>query len=264
MGTVGPEIYITYGSYNKESSSVRIFDCRSHTWRDAPNMTMARRYANTVLLDEKIYVMGGCNIDKYNANWIDVFDIKSQSWSALPGPGADEGVLRNHLSEYYDYIVYALQGKIYVETVDKDYTYEPKNGTWKLVREKSSSTSDSIHALCEMGNVIYCCTDTGDLMWSSFGIEGREWREIKGLEKLSTRGLKKGSHFALVGCGGQLLVMWDPYPNSRIKHNKIWYAKISLESRCNGREVWGNVECVDVLTFPVESHEWFECFAASV
>ena len=61
--------------------------------------------------------------------------------------------------------------------------------------------------------------------------------------------------------------MWDPYPSVRsssIKRNiKIWYAKISLESRCNGCEVWGKVECVDVLTFPVESYHWFNCVTAS-
>ncbi|CAF2030029.1 unnamed protein product, partial [Brassica napus] len=95
----------------------------------------------------------------------------------------------------------------------------------------------------------------------SFGIE---WREIKGLRKLRehpTRGLKTGSDVGLVVSGGQLLVMWDPYIN---RSNKIRYAKISLESRCNGRELWGKVECVDVLTFPVESYEWFGCVAASV
>uniref|UniRef100_M4E5R9 F-box domain-containing protein n=1 Tax=Brassica campestris TaxID=3711 RepID=M4E5R9_BRACM len=73
--TVGSDIYIIGGPYKEPSSSVRIFDCRSHTWRDAPNMTVAREDAQTVLLDEKIYVMGGCDIDKYNANWIEVFDV---------------------------------------------------------------------------------------------------------------------------------------------------------------------------------------------
>ncbi|CAG7884713.1 unnamed protein product [Brassica rapa] len=67
--------YLLYINHEEPFSSVRIFDCRSHTWRDAPNMTVAREDAQTVLLDEKIYVMGGCDIDKYNANWIEVFDV---------------------------------------------------------------------------------------------------------------------------------------------------------------------------------------------
>ena len=67
--------YLLYINHEEPFSSVRIFDCWSYTWRDAPNMTVAREDAQTVLLDEKIYVMGGCDIDKYNANWIEVFDV---------------------------------------------------------------------------------------------------------------------------------------------------------------------------------------------
>ncbi|KAG2241670.1 hypothetical protein Bca52824_090243 [Brassica carinata] len=263
---VGSDIYIIGGPYEEPSSSVRIFDCRSHTWRDGPNMTVARDDAETFLLDEKIYVMGGCDIDEYNANWIEVFDIETQSWTALPGPGADDEELRNHLQEFD--IVNVFEGKIYVASDEKEYSYEPENGEWKLVREQSSFISDSIQVSCEMGNVMYSYTDSGYLMWSASENGSREWRKIKGLQKLRehlTRGLHTGSDCGLVGCGGQLLVIWDPYPIPRIKRNiKIWYAKISLESRCNGREVWGNVECVDVLTFPVESYEWFVCVAASV
>ncbi|CAF2030043.1 unnamed protein product [Brassica oleracea var. botrytis] len=218
--------------------TVRIFDCRSHTSRDAPNMTVARENARSALLDEKIYVMGGCDIDKYNANWIEVFDLKTQSWTSLPG-------------------------KLYLEADAKEYSYEPKNGAWKLVREMSSAISDSIEVSCEIGNLKYGCTGSGHLMWSGFENEGIEWREIKGLEEL--QGLKTGTDFGLVGCGGQLLVMWDPYTVSPFKRsNKIRYAEISLESRRNGREMWGKVECVDVLTFPVESYKWFDCVAASV
>ncbi|KAG2306499.1 hypothetical protein Bca52824_026247 [Brassica carinata] len=267
--TFGSDMYIIGGPYKEPSSSIdhvsfNIFDCRSHTWRDGPNMTVARKNAETVLLDEKIYVMGGCDIDEYNANWIEVFDIKSQSWSALPGPGADDEELLNHLrnNNWEYYIVSVFKGKLYVVAGEKEYSYEPKNGTWKLLREYSSF----------IGNVTYCCTDSGNLIWSGFENEGIEWREIKGLEKLRehpTRGLEIGSQFGLVSSGGQLLVMWDPYDlsvsSSSIKqNNKFWYARISLESRCNGRDVWGKVECVDMLTISIESYVRFECFAASV
>lgn len=91
------------------------------------------------------------------------------------------------------------------------------------------------------------------------------------MEKLlehRTRGLKIGSFLHIDNYGGKLLVMWDPYPTCRISgikmKNKIRYAMISLESRCNGREVWGNVECVDVLKFPDESYEYLHCVIVSV
>ena len=43
---VGSDIYLIGGPYKGPlSSRVRIFDCRSHTWRDGPNMLVAREAA---------------------------------------------------------------------------------------------------------------------------------------------------------------------------------------------------------------------------
>lgn len=56
-------------------------------------------------------MMGGCDIDEYTATWIEVFDMKSQSWTALPGPCADdEYELRNLLRDEAcnNYSIYAL------------------------------------------------------------------------------------------------------------------------------------------------------------
>ncbi|KAF8097741.1 hypothetical protein N665_0281s0006 [Sinapis alba] len=259
--TVGSEIYIIGGPDGEPSSSVRILDCRSHTWRYGPNMNVARDDAYTALLDGKIYVMGGCDTDHaYSTNWIEVFDVRTQSWTALPCfvPNVDD-----ELRHAYFIIVNVCQGKVYVAANGKDYTYEPEDGTWKLVREKSSFfLANSVEVWCEMDNVLCCCTDLGYLMWSTCEIEGREWREIKGLGELREH-LKIGKEFGMVNYGGKLLVMWHPYSDLCMR-NKIWYAKICLESRCNGREVWGKVECVDMLTFPVETYESFCCLTASV
>ncbi|CAH8359993.1 unnamed protein product [Eruca vesicaria subsp. sativa] len=273
MKTFGSYIYLIGGHYFEPSSSVSILDCRSHTWRDGPNMSVTRKSPHTVLLDEKIYVMGGCDIDKYYANWIEVFDLKTESWTAFPGPDVDE--IRNHIRQIGQrgcaYIVTVFEGNIYLVVDDKEYTYKPKDGTWKLVKEISSFLSDdSIEAWCEIGKVICCCTDSGYLMWSASEIEGRVWREIKGLEKLRehpTRVLTTGYVFALLDYGGQILVLWDlkcPLTSRHKRSKNIWYAKISLEPRCNGREVWGKIECVDVLTFPDRPYTWFHCVAALV
>ncbi|CAA7018617.1 unnamed protein product [Microthlaspi erraticum] len=267
--TVGSEFYIIGGPYQKPSSSVRVLDCRSHTWRDAPNMIVARENPFAAFVDEKIYVMGGCEIDEYPSNWIEVFDMKTQSWTALPGPGADEAELRYLLRRGYNHdLVEVFEGKLYVAIEEKEYAYGVKDGTWKLVRPKSSFLLEYQMCSCEIENVIYCCTGYGVLMWSySSGTEGREWRDIEGLEELRedrSRGLESegSSKFLVENYGGKLLVMWQI--SGKKQRNKIWYAKISLESRCNGREVWGNVECVDMLTFPVESFESFQCLTASV
>ncbi|KFK28620.1 hypothetical protein AALP_AA7G023100 [Arabis alpina] len=58
---VGSEIYVMGGPFNKApSSAVQILDCRSHTWRDAPSMNVARKNARPCVHDGKIYVFGGC------------------------------------------------------------------------------------------------------------------------------------------------------------------------------------------------------------
>ncbi|CAA7033327.1 unnamed protein product [Microthlaspi erraticum] len=263
---IGSEIYIIGGPFEEPSSSVRILDCRSHTWRDGPNMTLARENAGALFSDNKIYVMGGCHIDEDFANWIEVFDMKTQSWTALPGPGADEDELRSLLHEcYYIDIVDVRDGKLYLAIDEKEYAYDPKDGTWKLVRDQPNFLLDTLVVAYEIENVMYGCMSSGVLKWFDSKTDGGEWREIKGLEKLRghcTNGLRTGRAFDITEDGRKLLVMWKLSGDKG--KNKIWYARISLESRCNGREVWGNVECVDVLTFPGESFDTFFCLTASV
>ncbi|CAA7024060.1 unnamed protein product [Microthlaspi erraticum] len=208
--TVGSEIYVIGGPYDKPSSFVRILDCRSNTWRDGPNMTMARENASAIFRDKKIYVIGRC---EDFASWIEVFDMDTQSWTALPGPGADEDELLNHLRARYHYCIFdVFEGKLWVEVGGKkEYAYDLKDGTWKLVREKSRFSFPSLSDWCEIDNILYGCTGLGDLMWSP-KTEGREWSKIKGLENLRehrTKGLESGWHFKIVGFGRQkLLVMW--------------------------------------------------------
>ncbi|EFH59910.1 hypothetical protein ARALYDRAFT_899266 [Arabidopsis lyrata subsp. lyrata] len=76
---VGSDVYIIGApDMAKPSLAVRILDCRSHAWRDGPNMKLAREGASAVYLDGKIYVMGGYK--KYNESmgWMEVLDIKTK------------------------------------------------------------------------------------------------------------------------------------------------------------------------------------------
>ncbi|CAA7033335.1 unnamed protein product [Microthlaspi erraticum] len=235
---IDSEIFVIGGPYKEPSCSVRILDCRSHTWRDAPSMTVAREAACAFFCDDKIYVMGGCDIDEDFANWMEMFDMKTQSWTALPGPGADEDELRSLLRECYYYdIAVVRDGKLYLAIDDKKYAYDPKDGTWKLVRQQSSFPFLSLVVWCDIDNIIYGCTWSKVLMWFDSKTEGREWREIKGLGKLfedRTSGFGTRREFGMANYGGKLLVMCNK------QKNKIWYAKISLELRFNnGREIWG-------------------------
>ncbi|XP_009147694.1 F-box/kelch-repeat protein At5g39560-like [Brassica rapa] len=110
---VGSDIYLIGGPYKGPlSSRVRIFDCRSHTWRDGPNMLVAREAAHGAtefrgnwflanVFRGKIYVIAeeeNFAYDPKEGTWevvgthkcyghIDVwwYDTKSREWREVKG-----------------------------------------------------------------------------------------------------------------------------------------------------------------------------------
>ncbi|CAA7033244.1 unnamed protein product [Microthlaspi erraticum] len=237
---VGSDIFVI-GGVTAPSSSVRILDCRSHTWRDAPSMTVARQNAISVLLEEKIYVMGGWGTYHPGPGyWFEVFDVKTQTWSVLPSP------LDDHEGFWGRIAVNAFQGKLYVEAYTEEYTYEPKGGTWEVLREVSYRMEDK----CVIENVMYGCTYLGDFMW--FDYEGRVWRFIKGLTNLC-KGWESCNRrrkvLRIVNYGGKLVVVfmqWSDEDNKNNKEVEIRCAKIALEKRFEG-EIWGKTEWLNTL-----------------
>ncbi|KAH0850520.1 hypothetical protein HID58_095472, partial [Brassica napus] len=79
---VGFEIY-QIGGDQLPSSTVRVLDFRTRTWRDAPDMGVARKCPESALIDSKIYVVGGGTEES------EVFDLKSQTWNPLPSLSDD-------------------------------------------------------------------------------------------------------------------------------------------------------------------------------
>ncbi|XP_010445072.1 PREDICTED: F-box/kelch-repeat protein At5g39560-like [Camelina sativa] len=209
------------------SSAVRILDCRSNTWRDGPNMMVAREGANAVFGDGNIYVMGGCGKDESMA-WMEVLDIKTQTWSSLPSHGADE--LRSS-SEQGVLIISMLEGKIYAVDDKKDYAYDLKKRTWGVVETHSSSMW--IYALCVIENDT-CC-------------------------------LAQGYVLDLVNYGGKLLVAWMTVHIDNAKQIKrIRFARIALEKH-HGGEVWGKMEWANtLLTVPASFEFLSSCVVVSI
>ncbi|XP_019087370.1 PREDICTED: F-box/kelch-repeat protein At4g19865-like [Camelina sativa] len=86
---VGSEIYVIGGPVDyAPSSAVRVLDCCTHTWRDAPSMNIVRMNALASLHDGKIYVTGGGCLGVESCD--EVFDIKAQTWERLPDPWGSE------------------------------------------------------------------------------------------------------------------------------------------------------------------------------
>ncbi|CAA7020968.1 unnamed protein product [Microthlaspi erraticum] len=239
---VGSELYVIGGPFNQPpSSSVRVLDCRSHTWRDAPSMNVARKYALSCVYDGKIYVTGGCKgVDEEEA-WAEVFDTKTQTWERLLYPG-NEHVCR----------IAEIQGKIYFTGRNKsNYAYDTKQCKWECIKGLIAEVP-SPEDVREYFSRSY-------LRCSVYDAEDGEWKEVNGLESVEDKyrrnGGSSGCVAKVVRCGGKLFVMWEGKYTRNKPHcmKKIWCAEIELERR-DGGEIWGNVEWVDVvLTVPMES-----------
>ncbi|KAG7541034.1 Kelch repeat type 1 [Arabidopsis thaliana x Arabidopsis arenosa] len=261
---VGSEIYLIGAPFElTPSSAVRILDCRSHTWRDGPSMKVARGEATAVYLDGKIYVMGGYEEDDESMAWMEVLDIKTQTWSFLASNGADELRCDDRCLS-----MSVLQGKIYAmdhqKIHGKLYAYDPKKDTLEVVETLSRSTL--IYAWCGIENVMYCYTASNSCMW--YDSKSRKWREVKGsnlkvLLESRTRCLSRVCVVDLFNCSGKLLVVWMARVHGKQKR-RIKCTKMALEKR-HGGEVWVKMEWDNtLLTVPKSVDDILSCVVVSI
>ncbi|KAG7552177.1 Kelch repeat type 1 [Arabidopsis thaliana x Arabidopsis arenosa] len=225
---VGSELY-GLSQRNDPSSKMFVRDKDILFWHNSPNMTAARAKARAVVFNGKIYVMGGCAAAE-SANWAEVFDPKTQTWEALPDPGAE---LRfSSIRE-----IEVIQGKLYVRSnEDKDSVYDPKEGKWDVTRKSPLQ--------CRIDNVWYYCSKQR-CWW--YDKNRKEWRVVNGLDILN-RNLGCGL-IEVANYGEKLLILWDKVGPSQDKD--IWCALIAIEKRDGLDEVWGNIEWASiVLTVP--------------
>ncbi|ESQ53775.1 hypothetical protein EUTSA_v10027326mg [Eutrema salsugineum] len=253
---VGFEIYQMGGTTNAglPSSAVRVLDCRTHTWRDAPEMTVPRKRAESAFIDGKIYVVGGT---EESMNCAEVFDLKSQTWKPLPSPSGDAKVLLS-------------RGELYATSRHKSYAYDSYLGRWKDSNQGRWNRLGS-RAWCLVENVKFSVFGR-KLMW--FDSERRNWFIIQGLEDLHLKGVVSYPHttIQLSYTGGNILLLWDePRPlkfpvvgkkhQHTCKNKRIWCAEIKLEKHVgfSGLEIWGKiVRSSPVLSAP-DSYKLLSC-----
>ncbi|CAL9224336.1 unnamed protein product [Arabidopsis halleri] len=259
---IGCNIY-SIGRSRSPYSNVSIFDCRSHTWREAPSLPVELFAVSAGVLDGKIYVTRSCkDDDSYNLkNTFEVFDTKTQVWDHVPSPYSE--TKHNSYSKSL-----CIDEKWYVVTKRKVVAYNPKKGKWDLVESEMCSYKSS-YTYCEIENVLYSVEKTWrgtDFRW--YDTELRQWRKVKGLDLV---GLPK---FCLHACvrladyGGKMAVLWEEnmrYSGRGDRGGKkmIWCAVITLERRGNFG-IWGKVEWVaHVLTVP-KTYVFKKLLAATV
>ncbi|EOA34391.1 hypothetical protein CARUB_v10021918mg [Capsella rubella] len=245
---VGSDIYKIGGAKScqfkfktRRCSYVSVLDCRSHRWRQAPGMRLARSSSSTVsVVDGKIYVAGGCE-EYRSTNWMEVYDPMTKTWGSVTNP---------HIQEIYDEYQsrrvlkgLGLEGKLYMFG-EEFKVYNPKEGKWNDIGEDRpmwraiDSRSCISSSSCVVDNVLFIW-EKGLFKWYDFKV--KLWKDLNGVEGLPD--LSGHEYCKMVDLGGKIAVLWEeslPYKG----FNKIWCAEVSLERR-DGDEIWGKVEWFD-------------------
>lgn len=115
-----------------------------------------------------------------------------------------------------------------------------------------------MEAKCVIENVMYGCTLTGHLMWYDY--ECREWKHIKGLEKLREYLTSGWNVPRIVNYGGELVLMFVDYDSEKNKTD-IWCVQIALEKHVGG-EIWGKIEWLNTVIKVPSLHCCLNCVAS--
>ncbi|KFK28635.1 hypothetical protein AALP_AA7G025200 [Arabis alpina] len=239
--SVGSEIYVI------SRARVRVFDCCTHTWRNAPSMNVARGRAYSCVYDGKIYA--------------EVFDPKTQTWECLPDPGTEIRKIGIHR-------IVEIEGKINFGSLYKMYAYDTKQGKWEHYENESGRLGKSY---CVMENVSFSSgynSIDGPIKCYWSDIKYENWKEVKGLDSLGQKHMRSGGSSSnttkVVSFDGKLLLIWEVYmyPNPN-DMKRIWFAEIMVEKR-DGGEAWGNVEWVDVVLIVPTSCYLLHCLEVCV
>ncbi|KAL0739165.1 hypothetical protein Bca4012_015375 [Brassica carinata] len=257
---VGSKIYLFGGplddNVRRYSSAVRVYDCRIKTWRNLPNMNMERFYASAYVLDDKIYVMGGCRAWYEHESWFEMFDIKTQTWKTLPAnPDRKVRLGRRKVCK-----IGVVHEKIYVKTKIElnDWVYDVKEKKWS-VADVALSLNWS-YSWCVIDNVMFSYSR---LRYVWYDLKSSTWKDVRGLEVLKkyrsfSNANPNGSVVELVNYGGKLVIIWDRFERRGRSQNKnIWCAVVALERIHGG--FWGKIEWFDVVHTVPKSYAFLRC-----
>ncbi|CAA7023933.1 unnamed protein product [Microthlaspi erraticum] len=135
---VGSDIYQIGGLIRGvlPTSTVSIFDFRSHSWHQAPNLQAARVHPFAKTIDGKIYVKGGRSSSNYrSANLVDVFDPETQTWT-------HESKEWNSLDDYHGVVSQCSSFCCLIDNVL--YRYDGKARDWRILKGLEGMSEFSI------------------------------------------------------------------------------------------------------------------------
>lgn len=245
--------------------SVSVLDCRTHTWRQAPSMGMARNAnATATLFDGKIYVAGGCDEEYVSKpNWIEAFDLETQTWVPVTNPRIFRLYEEDRVKGFEAKSV-SLEGKLYIFG-DEAAVYNPEEGKWsELGREMYGMFRVERGCHCVIDDVLFLW-DRYKRVFKWYDSKSYLWKDLIGVEGLPELSPDpQVCQVEMVDLGGKIGFLWDQYLYTATNQEcRVWCAGIALERR-DGDEMWGKVEWFDSVLRTHQSCSSFHVVSASV
>ncbi|KAL1191997.1 F-box/kelch-repeat protein [Cardamine amara subsp. amara] len=256
--SIGSKIYFVGGSMNKMSSSLWIFDSWSGELREGPSMKVARMLPGVAVVDEKLYVMGGCSEALIQ---VEVFDLENQTWKV--GPMSPHGEIRygQGLRGYGVIVTEAVasEGKVYGMSYREGShrIYDTKDGRCETLKMANEDTWRR-GGVCVINNVMYVNYSDVGVMW--YDSEDKVWKVVKGLKKLVK---PIDISVGMLDCNGKLAFLWEDERDVEGKKSekRIWCAMILLDR--SGVEIYGKVEWSDLVGSVPWYYEIWRCLGVS-
>ena len=132
---------ITLGHTSGTNAWFDEYNPKTDTWKQLPDAPNIRDHFHAVVLDDKLYCIGGRNTsyhepDNFAAFFdavikeIDVYDFKAGTWSTLDGPAAlPEGSAAGGVAILHDIIIY-FGGETGETALNKCWAFNPQTETW--------------------------------------------------------------------------------------------------------------------------------------
>ncbi|XP_010431558.1 PREDICTED: putative F-box/kelch-repeat protein At2g21680 [Camelina sativa] len=241
--TNGSDIYVIGGLVGgRPTSSMILMDCKSCRCRLLPRMRMSRFRAGAGVIDGKIYVIGGCSMQL--CNWIEVFDIKEQTWTGLEFP-----YLPDMYKEFVKYAVmekniYLMDGGVLCCALD------PINMRWFHQGQELDHLRSVWHmSYCVIDDLLVCINPMMEVVGGPIALYDRKQkllRHVNGLQGFPGNMNLRESR--MENFDGNLVILGsDQSWFSEYKGKKeIWCVEISFELRERG-EIWGIIESAAVV-----------------
>ncbi|KAL4197692.1 hypothetical protein AMTRI_Chr04g189550 [Amborella trichopoda] len=241
---LGSSLYILGGSINDlPSPNTWVYDACLNSWRNGPRMRVAREFAAAGTINQKIYVVGGCQADTWarSASWAEVFDQKVGHWAPIPSP--------IEMREKWMHGNAVLKGKLLAMADRGGVVDDPRGGTfdgssnseklgsWSFVSMELDTGWRGRAAVVK--GILFCYDFLGKIR--GYDSEEDKWMELQGVKKSLPKFLCGAS---LANVGEKLYVVWEGL--GRNKETELLCAEVDVENKGVGL-LWGTVVWYQVI-----------------